>query len=84
MRHLVNKNNGGRNLTILPCPTASVTKTNKDRRKLRQRQILMKSVTELDLPKPCRFTEVYHNDEPFRIVFVKASRKQKPVAEQSK
>ena len=79
MRHLVNKNNGGRNLTILPCPTASVTKTNKDRQNLRQRQILMKSATELNLPKPCRFTEVNHNDKPFRIVFVKDFKKAKPV-----
>ena len=25
---------------------------------------------DLDFVKPCRFTEFYHNDEPFNIVFV--------------
>ena len=37
--------------------------------------------SDLDCPKPSRFTEYYHNDEPFQVVFViMTSKMQQPVS----
>ncbi|KAJ7347655.1 hypothetical protein OS493_039740 [Desmophyllum pertusum] len=36
--------------------------------------------SDLDCPKPSRFTEYYHNDEPFQVVFVNDFKMQQPVS----